>query len=226
MTVDLSKLEVGDTIELRDGNRHEVTGLESGPGLWRVSTEEARDYGWSYESRTNHYVDGRISQYDTYPGDIVAIHPAPRIARPDVVSTMRGERTQAIAGVPVRPSPAALPLSTALYELHDVVLRTHSTLVNGPLEADRERMRMSSALGLASEAGEFVDLVKKTYEQGRVFDRDKAIKELGDIFYYLQLATMALDTTLPEVVGVLRDKLAARYPDGFSTAASAGRKEE
>jgi len=44
--------------------------------------------------------------------------------------------------------------------------------------------------------------------------------------YYAQLAAMALDTTLPEVVGVLRDKLAARYPDGFSTAASAGRKEE
>lgn len=121
---------------------------------------------------------------------------------------------------------AALPLSTALYELHDVVLRTHSTLVNGPLEADRERMRMSSALGLAGEAGEFVDLVKKTYEQGRVFDRDKAIKELGDVLYYVQLAAMALDTTLPEVVGVLRDKLAARYPDGFSTTASAGRKEE
>jgi len=44
--------------------------------------------------------------------------------------------------------------------------------------------------------------------------------------YYVQLAAMALDTTLPEVVGVLRDKLAARYPDGFSTTASAGRKEE
>jgi NTP pyrophosphatase (non-canonical NTP hydrolase) len=121
---------------------------------------------------------------------------------------------------------AALPLSTALYELHDVVLRTHSTLVNGPLEADRERMRMSSALGLAGEAGEFVDLVKKTYEQGRVFDRDKAIKELGDVLFYVQLAAMALDVTIPDVVNVLRQKLEARYPDGFSTVASINRPQE
>lgn len=119
-----------------------------------------------------------------------------------------------------------LPLSTALYELHDVVLRKHSTLVNGPLEADRERMLMCSALGLAGEAGEYVDLVKKVYEQGRVLDRDKAIKELGDVLFYVQLAAMALDVSVSDVVQVLKTKLEARYPDGFSTVASKNRPQE
>jgi NTP pyrophosphatase (non-canonical NTP hydrolase) len=124
------------------------------------------------------------------------------------------------------PTPIVLPLSTALYELHDVVLRTHSTLVNGPLEADRQRMLMCSALGLAGEAGEFTDLVKKVYEQGRVLDKDRAVKELADVAYYLQLACMALDVSVPDVVQALVAKLAARYPEGFSAEASVNRPKE
>jgi NTP pyrophosphatase (non-canonical NTP hydrolase) len=150
------------------------------------------------------------------PDDLVAFV-GKKLPPTEAVSTMRDQRVQ--------PSPAVLPLSTALYELHDVVLRTHRTLVNGPLEADRERMLICSAMGLAGEAGEFTEHVKKVYEQGRVLDKEKAIKELGDVLYYVQLAAMALDVSVPEVVQVLQEKLAARYPQGFSEQAAVVRAD-
>lgn len=229
MTVDLSTLKVGDTIELRDGTKHEVREfVRSGDGYCVVTRTERESYDNSAHDAWCHDKDGRWcgGRVSGEPGDIVAIHPAPRFVCSDTVSTMREQRARAIAGVRVRPRHAVLPLATALYELHDVVLRTHSTLVNGPLEADRQRMLMCSALGLAGEAGEFTDLVKKVYEQGRVLDKDKAVKELADVAYYLQLACMALDVSVPDVVQALVAKLAARYPDGFSPEASVNRPKE
>jgi NTP pyrophosphatase (non-canonical NTP hydrolase) len=112
----------------------------------------------------------------------------------------------------------------ALGILRKLVRDTHSTF-NTP-NPDNEVQLICSALGLSGEAGEYTDLVKKTYEQGHEFNREKALRELGDVLYYCQLAAYALDTTLEEVIEVCRSKLAARYPDGFSTAASAGRKGE
>jgi len=222
MTVDLSTLKVGDTIELRDGTKHEVIGILPGPGGIGIKTCTARDScvgyprGKPFSECWFHNVNGEWRGGNgKEPGDIVAIHPAPRFVCSDVVSTMC-----------LPPTPIVLPLSTALYELHDVVLRTHSTLVNGPLEADRQRMLMCSALGLAGEAGEFTDLVKKVYEQGRVLDKDRAVKELADVAYYLQLACMALDVSVPDVVQALVAKLAARYPEGFSAEASVNRPKE
>lgn len=75
MSVDLSKLRVGDTIELRDGSRHVVTRINSSmihterPRAGR--TEGSADTYWC------HYENGSWCGSDgTYPGDIVRIHPA------------------------------------------------------------------------------------------------------------------------------------------------------
>lgn len=65
-----------------------------------------------------------------------------------------------------------------------------------------------AALGLVGEAGEFADLVKKlAFKEGKVYDRDKLIDELGDVWYYLVVLTSVLDISVDELAKLNRDKL-------------------
>jgi hypothetical protein len=109
--------------------------------------------------------------------------------------------------------------------LLDIVEATHSTLANGPLAADRTKMLICAALGLAGESGEAVDLCKKWYEQGRPLDKDKLVKEVADVLYYCQLMLMSQDVSMDECVGVLEAKLRTRYPNGFSREAALARAD-
>lgn len=82
------------------------------------------------------------------------------------------------------------------------------------------------AMGLAGEAGEVVDLIKKHVHHKVPFDRDKFIKELGDVRWYLELLCDCAGVTIQEVEKLNIEKLRKRYPDGFTTQASIERKDE
>ena len=84
---------------------------------------------------------------------------------------------------------------------------------------DRQGMLVHATTGLASEAGEFAGLLQKTY-QGHEYDREHAIRELGDCMYMIAEACEALDTTMEHVMITNIDKLKARYPNGFNTERS------
>ena len=76
---------------------------------------------------------------------------------------------------------------------------------------------MTAALGLAVESGEFAEVVKKIFLQGKPYNEENVFhmkRELGDICWYLAQACMALDTTFDEVIEMNVDKLEARYPGG------------
>lgn len=79
--------------------------------------------------------------------------------------------------------------------------------------------------GIGGEAGEYVDVVKKHLFHGVSYkeSREKALKELGDLFWGLAQAADVWDATLSEVAQANVDKLRARYPDGFTTEASKAR---
>ena len=80
-------------------------------------------------------------------------------------------------------------------------------------------------MGLCGEAGEAIDVVKKHLAQGHELDRERLIKELGDVAWYLAETATALNITLEEVLeGNLR-KLRARYPEGFDAQRSLHREE-
>lgn len=64
--------------------------------------------------------------------------------------------------------------------------------------------------GLASEAGEVSDEIKKYIFHGKPLDRDKIIKELGDVRWYYQLILNLLDATDEEVILTNVEKLDAR----------------
>jgi len=88
---------------------------------------------------------------------------------------------------------------------------------------------LTAALGLTAEAGEFTEVVKKIFLQGKPYNEENAFhmkRELGDICWYLAQACMALDTTIDEVIEMNVDKLQARYPGGsFDVHFSENRKE-
>jgi NTP pyrophosphatase (non-canonical NTP hydrolase) len=66
------------------------------------------------------------------------------------------------------------------------------------------------ALGLAGEAGEVAEKIKKYYRDGHQLDRDLIVKELGDVLWYLSALASGLDIELDEVAEMNIEKLASR----------------
>jgi len=95
-------------------------------------------------------------------------------------------------------------------------------------DADVPRL-LTAALGLSAEAGEFTEVIKKIFLQGKSYNEENAFhlkRELGDICWYLAQACMALDTDFNEVLQMNYEKLSARYPEGaFDVYRSENRKE-
>ena len=79
-------------------------------------------------------------------------------------------------------------------------------------------------LGLAGEAGECADEIKKHLHHGHPLNRAKLIKELGDVAWYLALGCEVLGEDLEDILRENIDKLRARYPEGFDSDKSLHRK--
>lgn len=77
---------------------------------------------------------------------------------------------------------------------------------------------------IPSEAGEVAGVLEKHFDQGHELDRDKLILELGDVMWGIQLAAIALDVTLEEIMERNIEKLKKRYPGKrFTTEDSVAR---
>ena len=83
-----------------------------------------------------------------------------------------------------------------------------------------------NALGLAGEAGEVVDYIKKGIMHQQGLDRGKIVKELGDVLWYIAALCTHLGITMSEVMDGNIAKLKARYPDGWDAALSADKRDE
>ena len=107
-------------------------------------------------------------------------------------------------------------------------LLTRLTELEASADADVPRL-MTAAFGISAEAGEFTEVIKKIFLQGKPYNEDNVFhlkRELGDICWYIAQACMALDTTFEEVLQMNYEKLSARYPEGtFSVYKSENRKD-
>ena len=63
-------------------------------------------------------------------------------------------------------------------------------------ELSKKDVLINSVMGLCGESGEAIDIVKKHLHQGHPLDKEKLLKELGDIAWYLAEAAYALDVPL------------------------------
>lgn len=88
-----------------------------------------------------------------------------------------------------------------------------------------EQVLTNCALGVASEAGELVDLVKKYTFHGHDLDKKELTKELGDVLWYLSQIAEWADIPFEEAAIQNIEKLKKRYPDGFSEERSRKRMD-
>ena len=87
---------------------------------------------------------------------------------------------------------------------------------------------LTAALGLGSETGEFVEIVKKMVLQGKPASDDNIFhmkRELGDIMWYWTTACASLGLDPFEVISENQKKLEARYGEKFEVERSEVRKE-
>lgn len=93
-------------------------------------------------------------------------------------------------------------------------------------EEGRKNLVLNGVLGLAGEAGECADLVKKHLFQGHELDREKLALELGDVLWYIAETASGLGMSLSEVAQMNLDKLHRRFGGNrFLAERSRNRKE-
>lgn len=111
------------------------------------------------------------------------------------------------------------------------------TLISEPdhLFTGTELMLIWCALGLAGEAGEVglsglssltglvADDLKKAICHQHGLDRDRLIKELGDVLWYIAGLATLIDVPLSEIMERNIAKLERRYPNGYNSADSKAR---
>lgn len=84
---------------------------------------------------------------------------------------------------------------------------------------------INGVLGLCGESGEVSEHIKKAIFHKHILDKEKIVKELGDVLWYVAMCCHSLNVSLDDVMQGNIDKLKKRYPNGFSTTESINRKE-
>lgn len=92
-------------------------------------------------------------------------------------------------------------------------------------DLDKKDVLINGVMGLCGESGEVIDIVKKHLAQGHELDKEKIIKELGDVAWYMAEIATVLDVELEDVLVQNIEKLKKRYPEGFSKEKSVNRTE-
>ena len=72
-------------------------------------------------------------------------------------------------------------------------------------------MLTHAVLGIAGEAGELVDAIKKHTIYGKPLDRENVIEELGDLRFYIQAMQNVLGISEYDVLQANANKLSKRY---------------
>lgn len=84
---------------------------------------------------------------------------------------------------------------------------------------------INGVMGLAGEAGECIDYVKKAIFHKHDFNATELAKELGDIMWYVAMCCNAIGISLDDVMQGNIEKLKRRYPNGFNEHDSQNRIE-
>ena len=103
--------------------------------------------------------------------------------------------------------------SDASNDIHSMITRMYELEGNGVNVATL----LTGAIGIASEGGEFAEIVKKCIFQGKPMDDETvfhAKRELGDIIWYWVNSCRALGLDPNEVIAENVSKLEKRYPGG------------
>lgn len=92
-------------------------------------------------------------------------------------------------------------------------------------ELSEQEQLANLGLGLAGEAGEVVELIKKHVYHGHEIDKVELVSELGDALWYLTNICDTIGMPLELVALHNVDKLKKRYPEGFDPKRSQVRED-
>ena len=101
-----------------------------------------------------------------------------------------------------------------------------AAIATAPIFETRPDALAILGLGIAGEAGEVADYIKKVLGHGHIFNREKLAKEIGDCLWYCAVLANQIGYSLNEVAQMNADKLQARYPNGFESSRSINRVED
>ena len=79
---------------------------------------------------------------------------------------------------------------------------------------------LHAAIGMCTEAGEFIDQLKKHIFYGKPLDKVNLKEELGDLMFYIGVAMDVLETDFDTEQRKNIAKLKARYGEKFSAKAA------
>lgn len=103
-------------------------------------------------------------------------------------------------------------MANKIIEEHgEMVVATRNPLLNP------SQVLSMSCLGLAGEAGEVIELVKKHLYHGRSLDANQLELEIGDILWYLHSLCEATGISIERAFERNTDKILDRHPKGFDT---------
>ncbi|ANK59692.1 nucleoside triphosphate pyrophosphohydrolase family protein [Loigolactobacillus backii] len=74
-----------------------------------------------------------------------------------------------------------------------------------------EQVLTNCALGLASESGEVIDLIKQYTFHGEELNQEELVKEMGDVLWYLSQIAQWADIPFEDIAKDNITKLNARY---------------
>lgn len=90
-----------------------------------------------------------------------------------------------------------------------------------------EATAMHAGVGIAGEAGEILDSLKKTWVYNKPLDRANVIEEIGDMLFYTRKLMDMMGVDLTEVLNANMVKLNKRYPSGkYSDAEAQARADK
>ena len=110
----------------------------------------------------------------------------------------------------------------------DTFIENLDVLQDGDPKWNQPQRLLTGGIGICSEGGELLDLVKKLLFQGKEPTpelREKIKLELGDVMWYVQQVLITMEWDLEEVLAENTKKLSGRYPEGFDVEKSENRKD-
>ena len=81
-------------------------------------------------------------------------------------------------------------------------------------------------MGLAGETGEIIDYLKKVGFQGKIFQKEDLINEMGDMMWYFAMLCDFFHIKFEDILTNNIEKLRRRYPNGFEIERSENRESE
>jgi NTP pyrophosphatase (non-canonical NTP hydrolase) len=118
-------------------------------------------------------------------------------------------------------------IALKLNDYQEISKRTMPKMVEGQYEIYySDWSKTNYAMGIAGEAGEVTDYLKKVLHHGHPMNEEKLKYELGDVLHYVAGICTMYGFRMEEVATLNIMKLKERYPEGFNVSGSINRKDD